>query len=59
MTISIMLGIWLVPLIGKKLQGGMTKIENRDKRWGDILSSALFIGMIAAFLGYVFTLIGF
>ena len=47
MTISIMLGIWLVPLIGKKLQGGMTKIENRDKRWGDILSSALFIGMIA------------
>ena len=54
MTISIMLGIWLVPLIGKKLQGGMSRIENRDKRWGDILSSALFIGMIAAFLGYVF-----
>ena len=54
MTISIMLGIWLVPLIGKKLQNGMTRIENRDKRWGDILSSALFIGMIAAFLGYVF-----
>lgn len=54
MTVSIMLGIWLVPLIGKKLQNGMTRIENRDKRWGDILSSALFIGMIAAFLGYVF-----
>ena len=54
MTISIMLGIWLVPVIGKKLLGGMSKIENRDKRWGDILSSALFIGMIAAFLGYVF-----
>ena len=46
MTISIMLGIWLVPLIGKKLQGGMTKIENRDKRWGDILSSALFLSLI-------------
>ena len=54
MTVSIMLGIWLVPLIGKKLQNGMTRIESRDKRWGDILSSALFIGMIAAFLGYVF-----
>ena len=54
MTVSILLGIWLVPLIGKKLQNGMTRIENRDKRWGDILSSALFIGMIAAFLGYVF-----
>ena len=54
MTVSILLGIWLVPLIGKKLQNGMTRIENRDERWGDILSSALFIGMIAAFLGYVF-----
>lgn len=54
MTISIMMGIWLVPLIGKKLQNGMAVIENRDKRWSDILSSALFIGMIAAFLGYVF-----
>ena len=54
MTVSILLGIWLVPLIGKKLQNGMTRTENRDKRWGDILSSALFIGMIAAFLGYVF-----
>ena len=54
MTISIMLGIWLVPLIGKKLQGGMTKIENRDKRWGDILSSALFIGMIAGTYSSIF-----
>lgn len=54
MTISIMLGIWLVPLIGKKLQNGMMNMENRDKKWGDIFSSAMFIGMIAAFLGYVF-----
>ena len=54
MTISIMLGIWLVPAIGKKLQNGMITMENRDKKWGDIFSSAMFIGMIAAFLGYVF-----
>jgi len=54
MTISIMLGIWLVPLIGKRLQNGMISMENRDKKWGDIFSSAMFIGMIAAFLGYVF-----
>lgn len=54
MTISIMLGIWLVPLIGKKLQTGMISMENRDKKWGDIFSSAMFIGMISAFLGYVF-----
>lgn len=54
MTVSIMLGIWLVPLIGKKLQNGMISMENRDKKWGDIFSSSMFIGMISAFLGYVF-----
>jgi len=54
MTLSIMVGIWLVPAIGEKLQNGMISMENRDKRWGDVFQSAMFIGMIAAFLGYVF-----
>ena len=54
MTISIMMGIWLVPAIGKKLQNGMVKLGNRDKKWADAFSTSLFIGMIAAFLGYVF-----
>lgn len=55
MTISIMMGIWLVPVIGKKLLGGMSTLENRDKKWADIFQSAMFIGMIAAFVGYVFS----
>ena len=54
MTISIMLGIWLVPLIGKKLQKGMASMANRDAKWADVFQSSLFIGMIAAFLGFVF-----
>lgn len=54
MTISIMLGIWLVPLISKKLLGGMANLEKRDAKWADIFQNAMFIGMIAAFLGYVF-----
>ena len=54
MTISIMMGIWLVPAIGKKLQNGMTSLGNRDAKWADIFSNSLFIGMIAAFLGFVF-----
>lgn len=54
MTVSIMVGIWLVPLIGKKLLGGVISLENRDKKWGDIFSASMFIGMISAFLGYVF-----
>ena len=54
MTISIMVGIWLVPAISKKLLGGMSNLEAKDKKWADILQNAMFIGMIAAFLGYVF-----
>ena len=54
MTISIMLGIWLVPAIGKKLQNGMKSMENRDEKWANIFQNALFIGMISAFLGFVF-----
>ncbi len=54
MTVSIMMGIWLVPVIGKKLQKGMSSLSNRDAKWADIFSNALFIGMIAAFLGFVF-----
>ena len=54
MTVSIMLGIWLVPLIGKKLQSGMKSLANRDAKWADIFQNSLFIGMIAAFLGFVF-----
>ena len=54
MTISIMLGIWLVPAIGRKLQNGMKSMENRDEKWANTFQSALFIGMISAFLGFVF-----
>ena len=54
MTISIMVGIWLVPVIGKKLQSGMSNLSNRDAKWADIFQNSLFIGMISAFLGFVF-----
>ena len=54
MTISIMLGIWLVPVIGKKLQSGMQTLGKRDAKWADTFQNSLFIGMISAFLGFVF-----
>ena len=54
MTVSIMIGIWLVPVIGRKLQNGMESFDKKDKKWGEILQSSLFIGMISAFVGYVF-----
>ena len=54
MTVSIMVGIWLVPVIGKKLQRGLVTFEKKDKRWSEILQNSLFIGMISAFVGFVF-----
>lgn len=54
MTISIMMGIWLVPVIGKKLLSGMSNLGAKDAAWADIFQNAMFIGMISAFLGYVF-----
>ena len=54
MTVSIMTGIWLVPLIGEKLINGVINLEKRDKKWGEIFTASMFIGMISAFIGYVF-----
>ena len=54
MTVSILVGVILVPLIGKKLQNGMAKMGGRDAKWAGIFQNSLFIGMISAFLGFVF-----
>ena len=54
MTISILVGIWLVPVIGRKLLGGMSSLSKRDAKWAEIFQNAMFIGMISAFLGFVF-----
>lgn len=54
MTISIMVGIWLVPLIGKKMQKGLISFNEKDSKWSGILQNSLFIGMISAFVGFVF-----
>lgn len=54
MTLSIAAGLILVPLVTKKIQGGMNKIGMKDKKWSEVLNNAMFLGMISAFLGYVF-----
>ncbi|MBR5020951.1 MAG: DUF5058 family protein [Oscillospiraceae bacterium] len=54
MTISILVGIWLVPVIGRKILSGMSNLGKRDAKWAEIFQNAMFIGMISAFLGYVF-----
>lgn len=54
MTLSIAAGLILVPLVTKKIQGGMNKIGMKDKKWGETFNNAMFLGMISAFLGFVF-----
>ena len=54
MTLGIIPSIILPPILMKKIQGGMLKIRNKDSRWGDIFLTAMFLGMISAFLGMVF-----
>ncbi len=58
MTIGIAAGLILVPFVTKKIQGGVNKIGMKDRKWGEIFNNAMFLGMISAFLGYVFCDVG-
>jgi hypothetical protein len=54
MTLGILPSIMLVPILLRRIQNGMGKIQKRDKKWGTIVMDAMFLGMISAFLGMVF-----
>ncbi len=55
MTLGILIGLILVPVLTKRIQGGMDKIGMKDKKWAEIFNNAMFLGMISAFLGFVFS----
>ena len=54
MTLGILPSIVLPPILMKRIQGGVIKIKNKDSKWGEIFMTAMFLGMISAFLGMVF-----
>lgn len=58
MTLGIIVGLLLVPIFSKKIQKGIKGMEQRDRKWGEIFNNAMFLGMISAFLGYVFCDVG-
>ena len=58
MTLSIALSLVLAPILTKRVQGGVAKIGLKDKKWGETFNNAMFLGMISAFLGYVFCDVG-
>ena len=54
MTLGIMPSILLVPILLKKIQKGLLSLKNKDSKWGEFFITAMFLGMISAFLGMVF-----
>ena len=58
MTVGISAGLVFVPFVTRPLQNGLLKIGMKDKKWGEIFNNAMFLGMISAFLGYVFCDVG-
>jgi len=54
MTLGIMPSIVLVPILLKRIQKGILSIKNKDSKWGELFITAMFLGMISAFLGMVF-----
>lgn len=58
MTIGIMLSLVLVVLLTKRIETGIANIRSKDEKWSGILTNSLFLGMISAFLGLVFTKVG-
>ena len=55
MTLGILIGLILTPVLTKRIQNGMNKIGMKDKKWSETLNNAMFLGMISAFLGFVFS----
>lgn len=55
MTLGILPSIVLTPILIKKVQKGIVKIQSKDSKWGDIFMTSLFMGMISAFSGMVFS----
>lgn len=54
MTLGIIPSVLLIPLFLKRIQGGIVSLKKRDNVWGEHFMTAIFMGMISAFLGVVF-----
>lgn len=55
MTIGILSGIVIIALFLKRMQKGMLQMRKRDPKWSALFMDSLFIGMICAFTGMIFS----
>ena len=58
MTFGIAASLILAPITCRKITSGMLKVKDKDKKWMDLLMTGMFVGMLAAFLGYIVCDIG-
>lgn len=54
MTLGIIPSIFYLPFLLRRIQNGIVSLKSRDRLWGDTFLTAMFLGMISAFLGVVF-----
>ena len=55
MTMGTLAAFIIVPIFGKKIENGMSKIEKKDGRWSELFGTALVVGMISTFFGSQFS----
>ena len=55
MTLGIIPGIFVVLFGLKKMQSGIVSIKSKDPKWGELFMSSMFLGMISAFVGTLFS----
>lgn len=55
MTLGILSGIIVILFFEKKMQNKLIVLKNKDEKWSQLFMDSLFMGMIAAFLGMIFS----
>ncbi len=55
MTIGSFSGLAIITLFLPKIEKGLMSLKSKDEKWGKIFMDSLFIGMVSAFLGMIFS----
>lgn len=55
MTLGSFSGLIIITFFLKKMQRGLMTLKAKDEKWGAIFMDSLFIGMVSAFLGMIFS----
>ena len=55
MTIGSFSGLAIITLFLPKIEKGLMSLKSKDEKWGKIFMDSLFIGMVSAYLGMIFS----